>query len=525
LLIACANVANLLLARFLSRDQEIAVRAAMGASRLRLVTQLMTESVLLSLIGAGAGLLLAVWGVDLLLGLGGPDLPNAGTVQVDRPVLLFTLGTALLTGLLAGLFPALMVSSRGSSGLRVGPQTSTTGRSRHLLRNTLVVVELTLALVLVIGGALLIRSFQTLLTVEPGFRQDHLLTLRLTLPESRYPKVAEQTVFTDRILSRIESLPGVVRAAVVSDLPGDDAGIHHDTAFSGGESLEPGQEPNAWAREVSPDFFDIFEIRLLEGRFIDRRDREDSVPVAVVNRSLAQTFWPGRSAIGEKVRWARQEGKTWMTVVGVVDDVRYRGLDREEEIAVYTPLPQKPMPWKRWMHVVVETTGPPREVLEQVEDAIWSVDPALPMTQVRTMEEVLDASFEKRRFGLLLLNLFAGLALVLAAVGVYGVVAYSVARQTREIGIRMVLGAHRRQILGRVLLRGLGLVAVALGLGVFLAMALARFLESQLFGVHTTDPVAFGGAVILILLVTLLACLMPAKRATKVEVVAALRQA
>ena len=523
LIIACANVANLLLSRFLTRDREIAVRTALGASRGRLMLHLMMESLMLALIGGGAGLLLAIWGVDLLLGLGGPELPRAEGIAVDRTVLLFTLGAALVTGVVSGLLPAAVTSFRGPGGLRSGRRSMTAGRSRHRLRNALVVLEVTLALVLVIGGGLLIRSFQSLMAVEPGFERNNLLTLRLTLPEARYPAVPDQNVFVERLLENLRTLPGVLRATVVSDLPGDDAGINHDASYSGAEGIEPGQEPDAWARDVSPEFFSAFGIEALEGRLLEEGDGREAPPVAVVNRSLAEAFWPGASAVGQRIRWARQQPPQWMTVVGVVEDVRYRGLDRHEGIAVYAPISQKTMSWKRWMHVAVQTQGPPDAFLERVQEAVWAADPALPTTQVRTMEEVLRATLAERRFALLLLNLFAFVALVLAAVGVYGVLAYSVARRTREIGIRMALGADRRRILRQVLLRGMSLVGLALVLGVALALGLGRSLESLLFGVRSSDPWAIGGASLVLSAVAFLACLLPARRATAIEAASALR--
>ncbi len=525
LTIACLNVAHLQLAKLLGRQQEMAVRTALGANRSRLVKQLLIENLLLAVVGGGAGLLVASWGMDGLVALAGDRLPRAGELALDRTVLLFSLALSLGTGLALGLGPALLVGARASlAGLRTGVSKAAGGRGQSRLSGTLVLVQVTLALVLAIGAGLLVRSFQGLLAVAPGFRFERVLTVRLALPEARYPAVADQLELFGRLLPELEALPGIATAAVVSDVPLEGAGIHHDVAYSGGEDLQPGEEPNAWSRDVSEGFFAALEVRPLAGRLFDSRDRELGAPVAIVNQGLADAFWPGKDALGEKVRWARQPDGPWLTVVGVVPDLKWLGFDRGEGLAIYTPMAQKPMAWKRTVSLVLDTEGPPLAVLPEVEEAIWAFDPELALPQNRTLDAVAGQWLGQRKLALVALNTFAGVALALAALGIYGVLSHAVSRRTREIGIRMALGADRGRLLGQVVGGTLGLVGAGVVAGWMLARVLGRSLESLLYGVTARDPFAFTAATVLLFAVALAAAWLPARRAANVEPVVALRE-
>jgi putative ABC transport system permease protein len=524
LLIACANFASLLLARAAARKQEVAVRAALGAARLRIVRQLLTESVLLSLAGGLVGLVLALWGVDVLRSAGPESLPRLREVGVDWRVLAFTLGVSLLTGLVFGLAPAwsgsrvdlhdaLKEGGRGASGPASGAR----------LRGALVATELALALVLLIGAGLLVKGFRLLRGVDTGFDARHLLTMRVELPEARYKEIPAQTEFRRRVLEELNSLPAT-QAAMVSELPLGGSSLMHNFAIEGRE-VAVGDEPELFSRSVGGDYFRVMHIPLRAGRDLSPRDTAGAPLVGVVNESFAREYFPNASPVGARVRWVRMEGPPqWITVVGVVGDVKHFGLDQPEASAIYTPYAQSQQVWKRWMYLAVRSDAvDPSALVGAVKARVWSVDSQIPMTKVLTMDEVAAESVAGRRFQTALLGVFALVALALAAVGIYGLISYTVGRRTHEIGVRMALGARRRDIFGLVVRQGLVLASVGLVAGLAGAFALTRLLAGIVYGVSPTDPATYAALSLFLLLVALLACLVPARRATKIDPMEALR--
>ncbi|HZN12207.1 MAG TPA: ABC transporter permease, partial [Blastocatellia bacterium] len=522
LLISCANFANLLLTRAAAREQEIVVRAALGAGRGRLVCQLLTESLLLALVGGTAGLVLALWGVDLLLALKPDDLPRLDEIRVDGRVLLFTLGVSVLTGLIFGLVPAWQMARTDlNAALKEGGRSTTAGASRQRMRGALVVAELALALVLLIGAGLLIKSFWGLRAVAPGFATENLQTMRVELPEARYRQIPAQVRFRQQALEAVNSLPGV-RAAMVSELPLTGDYLTHNFVIEG-RPLPPGDEPEIQTLTLSGDYFGVMNIPLLRGRDLTPQDREGAPYVCLVNESMVRQYFPDEDPLGKRIRWARGDSP-WMTIVGVVADARHQGLDQPAEPAVYDSYAQTVQPWKRWMYLAVRSSEDPARIAAAVKRQVWTVDARLPVTRVRTMAEVASASLAGRQFVMLLLLIFAGVALLLAAVGIYGVIAYAVALRTHEIGVRMALGAGPRDVLALVLRQGLALTAAGVALGLAASLALTRIMVSLLYGVGATDPTTFGAIAVVLALVALLACYVPARRATKVDPVVALRQ-
>ena len=524
LLIACANFANLLLARAAARKQEVAVRAALGASRMRVVRQMLTESVLLSLAGGVCGLVLALWGVDLLRSAGPESLPRLQDVGVDWRVLAFTLGVSVVTGIVFGLAPAWSGSRVDlHDALKEGGRGETGGSSGGRLRGVLVVSELALALVLLIGAGLLVKGFWVLRSVEPGFDTQRLLTMRVELPEARYKEIPTQTEFRRRVLEELNSLPGT-EAAMVSELPLGGSSLMHNFSIEG-RQVAVGDEPELYSRSIGGEYFRVMHIPLRAGRDLTPQDREGAPLVGVVNESFAREYFPGASPVGARIRWTRMAGPPqWITIVGVVGDVKHFGLDQPEASAIYTPYAQSQQSWKRWMFLAVRSDAvDPSALVGAVKARVWSVDPRIPLTKVLTMEEVAAASVEGRRFQTALLGVFALVALALAAVGIYGLVSYSVGRRTHEIGVRMALGARRRDIFGLVVRQGLVLASVGLAAGLACAFALTRLLAGIVYGVSPTDPLTYAALSLFLLLVALLACLVPARRATKVDPMEALR--
>jgi putative ABC transport system permease protein len=524
LLIACANFASLLLARSAARAQEIAVRTALGARRLRIVRQMLTESVLLSLAGGAAGLVLALWGVDVLRSAGPGSLPRLQGVGVDWRVLAFTLGVSALTGLVFGLAPAWSASRVNlSETLKEGGRGKSGGASGGRLRAVLVASELALALVLLIGAGLLVKGFRLLRSVEPGFEPRNLLTMRVELPEARYREIPTQIEFRRRVLEELDSLPGT-EAAMVSELPLGGSSLMHNFAVEG-RPVAVGDEPELYSRSVGGDYFRVMHIPLRAGRELTPQDGEGSPLVGVVNESFAREYFPNASPVGARVRWVHMEGAPqWITIVGVVGDVKHFGLDQPEASAIYTPYVQSQQAWKRWMFLVVRSDAvDPAALVGAVKARVWSVDPRIPLTKVLTMEEVAAVSVAGRRFQTALLGVFALVALLLAAVGIYGLISYSVGRRTHEIGVRMALGARRRDILGLVVRQGLLLASAGLAAGLAGAFALTRLLAGLVYGVSPTDPATYAALSLFLLLVALLACLIPARRATKVDPMEALR--
>jgi len=523
LLIACANFANLLLARAAARRQEIIIRSALGAGRWRLIRQMLTESTLLSLLGGVGGLILANWGVDLLIALKPANLPRLSTIGIDGYVLAFTLGLSVLTGLVFGLLPAVSASRLDvNESLKEGGRSSTGGVARQRVRSVLVVSEIALALVLLIGAGLLIKSIWKLRAINPGFNSENLLTMRIELPESRYKEIPKQIQFRDRALEAVKSIPGT-QAALISELPMTES-LMHNFVIEGRPPLSPGEEPELETRTVAGEYFRTMGIPVLQGRDFTSQDRVDTPPVGLVNESFVHEYFPNESPIGARIAWARGP-RTWMTIIGVVGDVKHYGLNLPELPAYYNSYEQQDQPWKRWMYLAVRGEGNSTALAGGIKSKIWSIDKDIPLTKLRTMTDVMSTSQAAQRFNMTLMAIFAGVALVLAAIGIYGVISYSVTQRTHEIGIRMALGAETGDVLKIVLRQGLILAAVGVALGIGAAFGLTRVLETfgLLFGVSTTDPVIFGGISLILTGVALGAAFIPAHRATKVDPMIALR--
>jgi len=523
LLIACANFANLLLARGAERGREIVIRTALGAGRWRIVRQLLTESILIAILGGAIGVLFAWWGTNLLIALKPQNLPRLDEIGVDLRVFGFTLGVSLLTGLIFGLLPAWSASRAAvNTGLKEGGRSASSSRSQQRLRNAFVVGELAVALVLLVGAGLLVKTFWKLRNVEPGFNPNHLLTMRVELPETRYKEVEPQTRFRAQALANINSLVGA-QAAMVSELPLSGDSLNHDFLIEGRPPIAAGDEPSLETRSVMGDYFHVMQIPLKSGRDFQSHDFDPNAPfVGIVNDEVVKQYFPNENPVGKRVRWARNPTVQWIEIVGVVGNVKHFGLDLPEQPALYSPYTQINS-WKRWMTFAVRTQADAAAMTQAVKGQIWKVDAQLPITRVQTMDEVSAASFDARRFNMLLLTLFAGLALVLAAVGVYGVMSYAVTQRTHEIGIRMALGAQVGNVMRLVMQSGLVIAMVGVAIGLAGAFALTRLMRTLLFAVEPTDKATFAGVSICLLLIALAACYLPARRATKVDPLQALR--
>jgi putative ABC transport system permease protein len=523
LLIACANFANLMLTRAASRQQELIIRTALGAGRGRLVRQLLTESALLAFLGGIAGLFLAWGGLNLLVALKPANLPRLDSISLDWRVLLFTLGLSLFTGLLFGLIPALNASKPNlNEALKEGGRSSTAGGRRNRLRNILVVSELALALVLLIGAGLLIKSLFLLRDVKTGFNSENLLTMRLELPEARYKEIAKQIQFRNSVIESVNSLPGV-QTAMISELPLSGNRLNHNFVIDGRPPMAPGSEPDIETRSISHDYFKTMGIPLRNGRDFTAQDRQGTTFVGVINESAVHEFFPDENPIGARLRWARGSKDAWITIVGVVGDIKHYGLGLPEQSAVYTLYEQQDQPWKRWMYLTVRTQSDTAALTNAVKEKIRSIDNQLPASQVRLMNEVMAESLATQRFNMFLLGIFAMVALLLAVVGIYGVISYSVSQRTHELGIRLALGAQTRDVLSLILIQGLKLAVTGVALGLIAAFAVTRVMETLLFGVSATDPLTFAGIALLLASVALLACFFPARRAAKTDPIIALR--
>jgi putative ABC transport system permease protein len=522
LLIACANFANLLLARASSRHQEMVIRTALGATRRRLIRHMLIESVVIALMGGALGLMLTSWGIDLLISLKPANLPRLSEISIDRSVLGFSIGLSVVTGLVFGLLPAWSASRANISDVlkQAGRMPGQSTRTRT--RNILVISELALAVVLLIGAGLLIRGFWQLHSVDPGLDPRNVLTMRIELPEARYKEIPPQTRFRLGLLEALNGLPGV-QAAMVSEVPLSGEDLFHNFIIDGRPPVLPGEEPELHSRSVAGDYFKTMRIPVVAGRDFTTGDREGTPLVGIINQSMAREYFPNEDPIGARIRWARMEEPVWMTIVGVASDVKHFGLDQPEEPAVYTPYAQSLQPWKRWMSLVVRSNGDQSAIAGMVKKELWKLDKQLPVTQVRTMQDVVASSMSQQRFNLLLLAIFAATALVLASVGIYGVIAYTVSQRTHEIGIRMALGARRVEVLALVLKQGISLTLIGVACGLLGAFAVTRIMSSLLFGVGATDAVTFGGISVLVIAVALLASYIPARRATRVDPMVALR--
>jgi putative ABC transport system permease protein len=522
LLIACVNVANLLLARAATRHKEIALRLALGASRRRLVRQLLTESLLLALVGGSLGLLLATFGVEYLLRLAPQDIPRIASVQINAQVVAFALGVSFLTAIIFGLAPALQSSKPDlNEALKESGSKSQGGARSKRLRSLLVVSEVALAVVLMVGAGLLVRSFNNLQRIDPGFNPDNVFTARVALVQSKYPEGAQQKAFFEQLLGRVKTLPGVESASVVLMRPlSGTVGWDPPFAVEGQTPEEQTANPYSNYEAISPEYFQTMGIPLIRGRAFTEQDRGDQVSVVIINELMARKYWPNEDPIGKRLKFGKAESSApWLTVVGVAKDVRYREWDAIRP-DIYVPYLQNS---EYRTDFVVRTNVDPLSLSESFRREVYALDKDQAVAAVTTMDELVSTALARPRFNTLLLGLFAALALVLAMVGVYGVMAYTVSQQTHEIGIRMALGAQTSDVLRMVVVHGLKLIFTGLAIGVAGAFALTRLLSSLLYGISTTDPLTFAGVAVLLALVALFACYLPARRATRVDPMEALR--
>jgi predicted permease len=520
LLIACANIANLLLARATERKQEIETRMALGASGWRLARQLLTESVVLALAGGFAGLAIVPWVLRGLVGLAANSLPRTVHTGIDLSVLALTAAVSIATGILFGLAPALQAARKGSfEGLKSGKNTE--GRQPKRLRATLIVCETALSLLLVAGAGLLLRSFAQILKVDPGFRPDGVLTLRVALPDAVYSKPEQIRGFYNELIDQVQRLPGVQFAGAVSALPLSGQGGSGTITIDSQSVPMEHTTPEADRRIVTSDYFKAMGISIIRGRFFDARDSDTAAPVAIVDESLAQAYWPNQDPIGKRLHpGGRQAAIPWVTIVGVVRHVHNRTLEARSRVEVYWPENQRPT---GAMTLAVLAFGNPMNLVPAIQRQVNGIDPDLPVYRVRTMTEVMGDSLLRRRLAMILLAVFSGLALLLASVGIYGVTSYAVAQRQQEIGLRMALGADRSQVLSMMIRSGIGTIAIGLAVGIILALALTRLMSGLLFAVRASDPLALGGAVLLLAAAAFLAILIPARRATRVNPMVALR--
>ncbi|HZG54139.1 MAG TPA: ABC transporter permease [Pyrinomonadaceae bacterium] len=523
LLIACANVANLLLARSSTRLKEIAIRTALGAGRGRIVRQLLTESIVLSLLGGALGLLVAFWGIDALLAISPGNIPRLESVGIDRQVLLFTLGISLVTGIVFGLAPALTVSNPNlNEMLKESGRSSSEGVRGRRLRNALAVAEIALSLVLLVGAGLLIKSFLRLQDVKPGFNPENLLAAELVLPTSKYAENQQVVNFYDQLLQQLAQQPGVQGVAATSALPLGGGGDVLAFSVEGRALGSTERVPDAESRIISPDYFRTLQIPLRSGRLLDQRDNQQAPRAVLVSETLARKFFPGEDPVGKRITFGNPQAADvqWLNVVGVVGDVRQSGLDEEPYAQVYRSYLQAP---RRALTVIVRTAGAPLNMLDPLRGQIRALDRQQPLYNARTVEQVINDSIARPRFNMLLITILAVVAMILATVGIYGVVSYMVTQRTHEIGIRMALGARPLDVFRMVLRQGLLLAVLGVGSGLVAAFALTRLLSSLLYDVRSTDIVTFAGVSALLTAVVLLACYIPARRATKVDPMVALR--
>jgi putative ABC transport system permease protein len=526
LLIACVNVANLLLARAATRGREVAIRTAMGASRGRMIRQLLTESALLSVAGGVVGLLMAWAALGPLLSLAADSVPPGVPIGLDRWVLVFTAGISLLTGILFGIVPALRTSRQDlRETLNEGTRGSTAGPGQHRLRGALVAMEIALAVLLLVGSGLLLRSFSRLQEVPPGFQPDHLLVADLPLSQSVYAQPAQRYEFFDRLVERAKTLPGVRSAAAASFLPVSGGGSFLHFNIKGRPPKTPNDFIAAGYRAITPGYFETLGVPLLQGRLITASDHERAPAVVVINATMLKTYFPHENPIGQTMQLGAtpEQDVPWMEVVGVVGDVR-PGLGLEPQVEMYLPYRQADLVLPVFqLSIVLRTASDPHLQASALRNALAEIDPDQPLVKVRTMEENMAASVAQPRFRAWLIGIFAGIALLLAAVGVYGVMSYTVNQRTNEIGVRITLGAQPQEVYRLIVGEGLRFALLGVGVGLAASLALTRLLQSFLFGVSAYDPMTFAGVAMLLIFVALAASFVPARRATRVDPMVALR--
>ncbi len=537
LLIACANIANLLLARAQSRQKEMAIRAAMGAGRWRIARQLLTESVLLALIGGTFGMLIAQWGIKLILYVSPDAIPRSREISLDWRVLAFTVGLSFVTGILFGLVPALQAGI-----VDVHETLKETGRGtsgKHWVRSSLVVVEVATTLVLLVGAGLMIRSFYRLQQVNPGFSYDQLTSFTISLPEAKYKTDDQRDRFYTQLLENLHSLPGVEATAAASGLPLGNNGWQTSFVVDGQPRPPRDQTPLMEACLVTPDYFRAMSIPLKRGRFFDAHDDRSSLAgkdlsklkevekqiaalnSIVIDEEFARRYWPNEDPVGKRIAMGSEERPQFLTVLGVVGRVKMEGLSQDSNrVQGYFPFAQVP---NSDMTMVVKASADPNQLIAAARQQVKAIDADQPIYSIRTMDEIRAESVAPERLNLTLLSVFAGIALVLAIVGIYGVMSYAVTQRTHEIGIRMAIGAQPRDVFRMVIGQGMMLALIGVGFGLIGAFALTRLMASMLFGVKPTDPVTFAGIAVLLTAVALVACYIPGRRATKVDPVVSLR--
>jgi putative ABC transport system permease protein len=528
LLIACGNVANLLLSRSEARMREIAVRAALGAGRLRLVRQLLTESLLLSLAGGALGVGLATVGLRALLAVDPTAVPRADNIHMSGAVLAFALGASALTALLFGILPALRVSrGRGARTLTDGSRGAGRSARSNRAQGLLVAAQMAMAVLLLTGSGLMIRTFVQLLAVDPGFHPERVLTMRITAPTATYPTSTDVVAFYDELLRRIREMPQVSGAGAARILPlastMGDSGLRVD-------GYEPGPNESMQAdwQWATPGYFEVMGIPLVEGRTFQDGDNVDGENVIIVNQALARRYFGDRSPLGARIsvfdgRLNANDHRDWATVAGVVGDLRHNGLTADVKERFYRPLAQVASSMRSMTLTIQARTGDPAALVQPVRKVVAELDPRMPVSQVETMDQVLAASVAQPRFAMLLLAVFSAVALTLAIVGIYGVLAYAVSQRTPEIGIRMALGADRGRVVGMVVRQGMGMALIGVAVGVVAAAGLTRFMQGMLYGVTAQDPATFASVPVLFAAVALVACWVPAMRAARVRPAVALR--
>jgi predicted permease len=524
LLIACANFASLLMVRAFTERQELVIRAALGAGRGRLIRKALTESVLLSVLGGAAGLVFAQWGTSMLLALKPEKLARLSGIHMDTRVLLFVLVVSVLTGIVFGMAPVWIAARADvAEALKESGRSTTASTRGHSIRGILVTSELAVALVLLVGAGLLIKGFSRLRSMNPGFDSANVMTMYLQLPATRYGEIPKQTQFRRELLTRLNFLPGV-QAAMVTDIPLGGNYVDHSFVIDGRPPVAVGAEPEVQTLSVMGNYFQVMQIPLRAGRDFTALDREGQPLVAIVNEQMVREFFSRENPLGARIHWARDEGPPhWMTIIGVVGDVKHSGLNQPTDPAVYTPFSQSDEAWRRFMTLAIRAQDASPGLVEEVKRQIWSLDGQIPVGDVHAMDELIAVSLAQQRFNMLLLGLFAALALILAAVGIYGAVAYAANQRTHEIGIRTALGAQRRDVLRLVMRDGAKIALFGIVSGIAGALALTRLMASLLFEVKPTDPATFAGVAILLAFVVLAACYIPARRAMRVDPMVALR--
>jgi putative ABC transport system permease protein len=522
LLIACANLTTMLLARAGAREREFAIRLALGAGRTQLVRQMLSESILLALVGGTAGVILAIWGLDLLRSIGTQTVPRLAEVNLDLRVLLVTLGTAVGTGILIGLIPAIAsCKPELTEALKEGGRGATSGVRRNRLRNALVIAEVALALVLLVGASLLMKSFVRLQNVHPGFEARNVLTMEVALPVLKYPRGKPVADFFAEATRSIKALPGVEAAAFTSILPLSGTNSDSSFAIEGRDSFADKVFPDEEIRNVTPEYFSVLKVPLLQGRFFTDGDQFEGADVTIVNSSFAKKWFPNQDAVGKRITFSdtRKPDVKWVTIVGVVGDMRHRGLDLDPKPEYYLPHNQRPY---RGMILAVRSSQDPRSLTSAIRREISRLDPDLPAANVRTLDQVAADSIAPRRLSVVLIGIFASVALVLASVGIYGVMSFLVVQRTHEMGVRMALGAQRGDVLRLVIGRAAKLVLLGTAVGLILGLLSSRALQTMLYNVSAFDLTTFGAVTVALAAVSLIASYIPAVRATKADPMIAL---